>query len=133
MATGTAGTTARDFHTNQVHYWKKTITYTDSSVNVGYVPAGATIVRACAVVTTAFNAGTNNNIDIGNANSGQSAVYASALNGTSVGVKINTTLATAAAAQINVAADTLITAAYTSSGTAATTGSALVVVEYVNL
>ena len=48
MATGTAGTVAREFHTAQTHYLTKAITYADngSTLSMGYAPAGAIVVRA---------------------------------------------------------------------------------------
>lgn len=69
MATNTAGTTARQYHTAQVHYLTKNITYSDngSTLSLGYVPAGAVVINAGVIVTTAFNGNSSNVIDIGTA------------------------------------------------------------------
>lgn len=67
MATNTAGTTARAYHTHQVHYLRKRITYADNgtTVTVGKLPAYSTVIRGGVVVTTAFNGDTTNTVDIG--------------------------------------------------------------------
>ena len=134
MPTGTAATVARSYHQSQVHYLKKEVNYTDGAsavVNVGIVPAGAIIIRAAIVVLTAFNAGTNNNIRVGVSGSDNGIMADVAA--TSAGVKINTTIATAAAATINPSADTTIIATLGLTGTAASAGRAVIVVEYTNL
>ena len=135
MATGTAGTVARDYHTAQVHYLKKTLAFNTASngaaVTLGIVPANAALLRTYAVVSTAFNAGTTNRIDVGTASSG-AAIGTFAV--TAGGVKSDTgTLATAATPVIKPTADLTVVMAYTQSATAASAGSADVVVEYVNL
>ena len=69
MATGTAGSAARDLGLQAVHYLRKSITYLDDGLvkTVGIIPAGSLIIKAMSGVhvTTAFNAGTNNYLDIG--------------------------------------------------------------------
>lgn len=67
MATGTAGTAAREYHTAQTHYLTKAITFADNglTLDMGYVPAGAVVVRAGVVVSTAFNGNSSNVLDIG--------------------------------------------------------------------
>lgn len=69
MATNTAGTVARDFHKQMIHYLRKGITYADNgkTVNVGWIPAGALIIKPISgvAVTTAFNGDTTNTVDIG--------------------------------------------------------------------
>lgn len=69
MATNTAGTSARAYHTAQTHYLTKAISYTDNglTLDMGYVPAGAVVVRAGVVVSTAFNGNSSNVLDIGTA------------------------------------------------------------------
>jgi hypothetical protein len=108
-----------------------TITFSDASaVSLGTLPAGATIVDWLIITKTAFNAGTTNTIDIGlggtgdalanNVAAGAVGVYRMGATGTSltqVGVPLTT--------------DTTLTATYEQSGTAATTGSAIVLVAYV--
>ena len=67
MATNTAGTAAREYHTAQVHYLTKAITYADNglTLDMGYVPAGGAVIRAGVVVKTAFNGNSSNVLDIG--------------------------------------------------------------------
>lgn len=67
MATNTAATQARAYHTHQIHYLRKKITFADAgtTVTVGKLPAGATVIRGGCVVTTAFNGDTTNTVDIG--------------------------------------------------------------------
>jgi hypothetical protein len=69
MATGTAGTTARQFTTQQVHYLRKSITYSDNgtTVTIGTIPAGSLILKPISgvAVNVAFNGGTTNTLDIG--------------------------------------------------------------------
>lgn len=69
MATNTAGTAAREYHTAQVHYLYKDITYADNgqTLSLGFVPAGATVIRGGVVVSTAFNGNSANTLDIGTA------------------------------------------------------------------
>jgi hypothetical protein len=67
MATGTAGTVARQFHTQQVHYLRKTIDeVSGSTITVGILPAGATILRTMSgiQINTIFS-GTSPVADIG--------------------------------------------------------------------
>lgn len=69
MATGTAGTVARQFHTQQIHYLRKSIAYTDNgtTLTVGTIPAGSLILKPISGVSVnvAFNGGTTNTLDIG--------------------------------------------------------------------
>lgn len=68
MATGTAGSTARVYDTQQIHYYRKALSYADgitASVSIGLVPAGAIVVDAGVLVTTTYNWGTNNLLNMG--------------------------------------------------------------------
>jgi len=62
------------YHTNQVHYLRKAITYADggTTVSLGWVPAGASVIRAGVNVNTAFNGDSSNILDIGYRNGGNS-------------------------------------------------------------
>lgn len=61
--------TPRELHTQQVHYLRKGFTFADqgSVLTVGTLPAGALILKPTSGihVVTAFNAGTNNLVNIG--------------------------------------------------------------------
>lgn len=112
-----------------VHYLRKQIRYTDGAsavVTIGTLPAGAAVLRGHVVVQTAFNAGTNNNVDVGIA--GATNSYTAALAMTPVGVKPFTGLATSAVAVTTGDADVIATLGLT--GTAATAGAAIIVIDY---
>lgn len=51
------------------HVISKDFTFADNglTLELGYVPVGATVIRGGVVVSTAFNAGTGNVLDIGTA------------------------------------------------------------------
>jgi len=69
MATGTAGTAARDYQMQMIHYLRKTITFADAgtTVTIGTIPAGAVLVKPISgvAVSVAFNGNTTNTLDIG--------------------------------------------------------------------
>jgi hypothetical protein len=68
MATGTAGGVNREYHTRQVHYMRKDFTFADDGSELNFpakVPAGSIIIDAGVVVSTAFDAGSTNVLDIG--------------------------------------------------------------------
>ena len=62
-------TPARQHHTQQVHYLRKTITYLDdgATVDVGTIPKGALVLKPLSGVhvVTAFNGATTNTVNIG--------------------------------------------------------------------
>lgn len=92
MATGTQGTTARKFHTDQVHYLVDRIVYTTLSKSLGKRPAGSLVIDAGVVITTPFAGGTPQTMDIGP--STDTDGYATALVITSAGKKVADELAT---------------------------------------
>jgi hypothetical protein len=61
-------TTPRQLQTQQVHYFRKTIDYTDNAtvIDVGVIPAGALVLKPLSgiAVNTAFN-GSSQSLDIG--------------------------------------------------------------------
>jgi hypothetical protein len=127
MATGTAGSAARQFHTQQVHYLRKTITYANNgqTVNVGTIPAGSVIVGPItgAIVTTAFAGGTAYTLDMGySTDSGIDNLMTAVSLGTAGFKGIDETGA------LLTSVDTIISAELTSD---ATSGSAEVVVAYI--
>lgn len=130
MATGTAGTVARDFQKQMVHYLRKGFTYADdgSTLTVGVVPTGAVVIRAGVVVSVAFNAGTTNVLDIGTA--ADTDGFATDLALGTVGVIVADEMATTNDAG-PYTADTTIQAVVDLTGTAATTGTGTIWVEYI--
>ena len=65
MTTGTLGSSARRYHTDQVHYVSCPVVYTTLSYTIGKLPAGAAILDAGIVVTTPFAGGTPQTLDMG--------------------------------------------------------------------
>lgn len=134
MTTGTAGTSARTYHTQQIHYLRANLVYGDNGVakTIGTVPAGAQILNAISgvFVNTAFNAGTTNVLDIGT--TANDDLYGTDI---ALGAKAFVALDEAATAtDVNawiVASDTTFTATVALTGTAATAGAATVVIAYI--
>ena len=123
----------KQYHTDQVHYLRQTVTFSDGTVSLGWLPKGAVVIDAAAVVTTAFNSGTNNNLNIGFRNAGDGTAddtdeFMSAVAVGSAGKKDADELATAADLHFPEGAELVAVTALT--GTAATAGSAEVFVAY---
>lgn len=128
MATGTAGTGAREYPAQMVHYLRKAISFSDGAVTVtvGTIPAGAVIIKPMSGVhvSTAFNYGTNNRLDVGTTTTGD--LYATDLAlGTAGFVPLDEAVSN------YVAADTVIKATIDVTGTAGTTGAAQIIIAYV--
>ncbi len=113
-----------------VHYLRKTVRYSDGAsavVTIGTLPAGALVIDGAVHVTTAFNAGTNNNIDVGIAADADG--FASALAMTSAGRKQFDDMATSD--DMYMAAETDVIATLGLTGTAASAGVAIVWVAFI--
>lgn len=126
---------AQEYHTNQVHFLRATVAYGDdgTAVSLGWVPAGAALVRGGAVVSTAFDAGTTNTLNVGFRNAGDGTSdddneYASLIALGTAGVIVADDMATAADSYHPEGAE--LTATVVLTGTAATAGSAVVWMEY---
>lgn len=122
-----AGSDARQFHTQQVHYLRKSITFADDGVEVevGKLPAGATILKPLSGVNVdvAFDAGSTNVLDIGtDANDD--------LYGTDLALGSIAFVPLDEAVAMTVSSETTITATVALTGTAATAGSGEVVICY---
>lgn len=129
MATDTAGTAAREFHTAQVHYLAADVAYSDgngATITLGTVPAGSYILRGGIAVTTAFDAGTTNTLDIGV--TGTATAFASAIALGTAGVIAADDMATTTKSLSS--ADIAVIATLHLTGTAATAGAGRVWVEY---
>ena len=131
MATGTAGTAAREYHTKQIHYLRRDITTADAAttVTVGIIPSGSIILEAISgvYVHVVFNAGTNNRLDIGASTDSGTNNYATALTLLGIGfIELDEVAAT-----LKVTSDTTIQAYVDVTGTAATTGQASIVIAYI--
>ncbi len=134
MTTGTAGSSARQYHTAQVHYLRQYVVYTDNGkvFTMGTIPAGSQILQPISgvYVNTVFNWGTNNRIDIGT--SSNDDLYGTDI---ALGTKAFVALDEAATAtDVNawyVSSDTTITCTPDLTGTTGGTGSAVVVIAYI--
>lgn len=132
MATGTAATSARQYHEQLVHYARFAVNYNDAGIASGVakqtLPAGAIVLNTDVLVTTVFNAATTNVLTVG-------------LNGATANNLVGSGDVNEASAQMfgsivptatqPLSADTPIYVKYTQTGTAATTGAAVVIVKYV--
>jgi hypothetical protein len=131
MATGTAGSVARLYHTQQIHYLRKDITIADAAttVTVGVIPSGSIILEGISgvYVDTVFNAGTNNRLDIGVSTDSGTNNFATALTLLGIGmIELDEVAAT-----LKVASDSTIQAYVDVTGTAATTGAASILIAYI--
>lgn len=123
------GVPARSSGDQTVNYLRAPIDFTlglTATKVVGTLPANCVVLRAYIVVTTAFNAGTTNTMSIGTAAS--STAYSTAISLATAGLIAGSSLATATT--LTPAVDTQVIATNVSSGTAATAGAGIVVVEY---
>ena len=124
--------TGRLFNSQQTHYLRKRIDFNSAAsgtgVLVGTLPANAQVTSVSVCVTTAFNAATNNFVDVGTLGSASALVGHGSVTATAVGV---TSVAPASLGGVlSASGETDLYATYTQSGTAATAGSANIVVHY---
>ena len=135
MATDTQGSVARSYPTQQILYLRKDFTFLSANgpttalavdnIVIGTVPAGALICKAISGVNVdvAFNAGTNNLIDIGSA---------ATRNLLSSGASLASIAFVALAATIieTFTVDTVLAFKLNTTGTSATTGKGSVIIAY---
>lgn len=132
MATGTAGTVARQYHTAQVHYLRKQITYADygTTVNIGVIPANSVVIGGGVMITTAFNSSGTDLLDVGFVGGTTDADgYATDLTLAAVGFIALDELA--ATTNIMQTVDTTVTCAPAQSVADATAGVAEVIILYI--
>lgn len=132
MPTNTAGTPARMLPFQATHYLRRRVTYADVSgtqYKMGVLPTGALVLGTSIAVKTAFNAGTTNVLIVGTLADDDALVAAAGVDETAVALT-RVTPATLAGL-VAPTADTAIYTKYTQTGTAASAGEAIVVVEYV--
>lgn len=130
MATNTAGTVARNFNKQMIHYLRKGITFADdgTTVTVGVIPAGSLIIKPISgvAVTTVFNAGSTNVLDVGPSTDSGTDLWATDL---ALGALAFVPLDEAVTLLVSV--DTVVQAAVDLTGTAATTGAAEIIIAYI--
>ncbi len=132
MATNTAGSVRRKYYTQQTHYAAFALTYADAGIASGVakqtLPAGAVIVRSWARLSAAFNAQTTNVVTVGvNGTTANDIIASGDINEASAQIFSNIS----PTVSMPLAADSVIWAKYTQTGTAATTGAAIIVIEYI--
>ena len=124
-----AQATPREFHTQQVHYLRKTVNWNDANIATGVLmgtlPNGAQIVDIAVNVVTAFNAGTTNNLLLGTAAGGNQIATTGDTAAGAAGFKRATT-----GGALSLAADTDVYATYTQTGTVASAGKANIIIAY---
>jgi len=130
MATNQQGSLARYNTPQQIDYLRKSITLADAgkTVTVGILPPNAIILKPISGVSinTVFNAGTTNTLDVGTSADGD--LYGTAL---ALGTLGFVPLDEAVSFKTGANGDTYVTATVNMSGTAATTGSADIVVAFI--
>lgn len=121
---------------NTVHFFRKAIVFGDdgSTLSLGWLPPNASVIRAGVNVNTVFNAGTTNVLDIGYRNGGNSETddtdeFATDLALGTAGVIVADEMATAGVTTFPKGAEAVCVVDLT--GTAATTGAAVVWLEYI--
>lgn len=129
MATGTAGSAARNYGKQMVHYLRKGFTYADdgTTLTIGTIPAGALVLKPLSgvAVITAFNAGSTNVLDIGPSTDSGTDLWATDLALGTIGfVPLDE------AVSLRVSSDTIVQAAVDLTGTAATAGDGEIVIAY---
>lgn len=131
MATNTANTVARYTTDQKVHTMRKGVAFADltsgTAVTIGKLPSGAIIDDAYVVVTTAFDSGTSDLMDMGT--SGDPNGFMSAVSVASVGKKSADDLATSD--DLVLSADTDVSVTWTGAGAAATAGAFEAVVKFI--
>ena len=133
MTTGVLGTNARQDPRQVLNTLKKTVNFNDAGIGAGvafdnYLPQNAFIENVLVEVVVAFNAVTTNVLTVGtNAATYNNIVAAADVNELVVGVyQVPRSLGRS----LTAAGDVLPFAMYTQSGTAATTGQAIIVIFY---
>ena len=123
-------TPARDMGYDIVQHLTKKISYLDGAtgaVTVGVLPPKAIVTDVWAVVTTAFNAGSTNSVDIGT--SGDTNGFATGISTTAAGRIAADEMA--ATDDLYSTAESTIVVTHVQTGTAATAGEGYVVVQFI--
>jgi hypothetical protein len=124
---------ARQYHTRQVHYMTKSVTYSDAGISVGNgvkfkasLPKNAFAQNTSIKVKTAFNAATTNVLTVGtNPNTTNDIVAAADVNEASaIGFNV------AGPGVLSTTQDLDVYVKFTQTGAAATTGAADIVITY---
>lgn len=134
MATGTAGSSARDVKMPVLQVISYDLAYNTTGattgVKIGTIPQNSVILQWGVTVETLFNAGTTNPIQIGITGTGGEVAASGSITSGTAGVYQGKPAA--AGGWKKQTADTALYVSYIPTGTAATTGVARVSVWYIN-
>ena len=133
MATGVLGVAARQDPRQVVNTLKKTVNFNDPGISAGvafdnYLPQNAFIENVLVEVVVVFNAATTNVLTVGTVGPSYNNIVAAA--DINEGVTGVTQVPRALGRSLTASADVLPYAMYTQTGTAATTGQAIIVIFY---
>lgn len=133
MTTGVLGTNARQDPRQVANTLKKTVNFNDPGIAAGVafdnpLPQNAFILRVLVEIVALFNAGTTNVLTVGTVGATYNNIVAAAdVNEGATGVyDVTRGLGRA----LTAAADVNVFAQYVQTGTAATTGQAIIVIEF---
>lgn len=132
MATNTTGNDARDFERQMIHYYRRTISFDTPNIDVadtikvGTLPAGAVITQAIVKINTAFDAGTDNLINVGTSADPDGIVDELDIDATAAEFQ-----AVYRGCDLTFASATDVYVTYTQTGDAATAGEAEIIVCYI--
>jgi hypothetical protein len=134
MATGIQGSTARQNRTQETHYLRFAVNYNDQGLAAGvgkqWLPKGAIIVGSSVYVGTAFNAATTNIVTVG-INSAAYDNIVAAGDADESAVALTNGIKPTGTALGPLAADSQVFVKYAQTGTAATAGAAVVMIQYI--
>jgi hypothetical protein len=133
MATGIPGSTARQNAAQQVHYLRFAVNWSDNGIASGlgkqWLPKGAVITGTSVYVGAAFNAATTNVLTVGTNATYDNIVAAG--DADEAAVAITNGIKPTGTALGPLATDAQVFAKYAQTGTAASAGSAIVVIQYI--
>lgn len=133
MTTGVLGTNARQDPRQVVNTLKKTVNYNDAGISAGsafdnYLPQNAFLSLVLVEIVTAFNAVTTNVLTVGTVGTTYNNIVAAAdVNEGLAGIYEATR---GLGRSLTAAGDVLPYAQYTQTGTAATQGQAIILMQY---
>jgi hypothetical protein len=144
MPTIPASFPPRQETTHQVNYIRKVVNFSDPGLSTGVcfaaIPLGSYILKSEAEIVTAFNAGTTNPLSLGTTTAANELLQSGDITAATPAVYTNTRgngrsltqTATAAVSGVVVAEGGIgLFVKYAPTGTAATTGQAVLVVQYI--
>ena len=123
-------TVPRLYHTQQLHYLRKNITYADdgSTLDVGVIPAGSLIIKPCSgvAVHVAFDGDSSNVLDVGPSTDSGTNLWGASLSLASIDAMVPL----GQAVTMKVTVDTLVQCLVTATANA-TAGSGAVIICYI--